>query len=447
MISGIAKVTDREKQSVYNAFTGTPNLVIFDRQNLTTRFVMTVKHDFELLITLSMVFVTLLLLITLGRIELTIITSLPMYFSWLITLGFMGFTGIRFNIFNIIISSFIFGLGVDYSILMMRGLLSQYRSGVNDMKTYQVSILLSSATTLIGVGVLFFARHPALNSIALISIIGIISVVIISLSYQSMITRWLLLTPMRKRSYPLTAQIIMHSIFLPWIPLAVDNTMKIRLNYLYKGPVLEWYIRVKMALENNFDSYYSLLPRKGEILDLGCGYGYISYMLMLTSEERIITGVDYDEKKIMIAQHGYLRNERISFVKEDITKYKITPKDGFLFGDVLHYLPFDKQEALLKDCIMNLNPGGVILIREGNSDKESRHKRTKFTEFFSTKVLRFNKTQDNTGKLYFTSATILFTFAEEHGLTFEIVDQKRITSNNFFIMRMPLKDNSISSLT
>jgi len=213
--------------------------------------------------------------------------------------------------------------------------------------------------------------------------------------------------------------------------------MNIRLNYLYKGPVLEWYLRVKMALENNFDSCCRLLPQKGEILDLGCGYGYISYMLMLTSDERIITGVDYDEKKIMIAQHGYLKNERISFYNEDISEFKITPKEGFLFGDVLHYLPFDKQEALLEDCVNNLNSGGVILIREGNSDKETRHQRTRFTEFFSTRVLRFNKTQDRNGKLYFTSATKLSTFAEEHGLTFEIVDQKKITSNNFFIMRMP----------
>jgi 2-polyprenyl-3-methyl-5-hydroxy-6-metoxy-1,4-benzoquinol methylase len=220
------------------------------------------------------------------------------------------------------------------------------------------------------------------------------------------------------------------------------NALNLRLNYLFKGPVLEWYLRVKMILENNFDSYCKLLPTKGEILDLGCGYGYISYMLKLTSDERIITGVDYDEKKITIAKHGYLKNDRITFIKADVTEYKITSMDGFLFGDVLHYLPYDKQESLLKDCIKNLNPGGVILIREGNADKEKRHKRTKFTEFFSTKIIRFNKTQDGNGKLYFTSARKLIRIAEEYGLSFEIIDQKRMTSNNFFIMRMPLKGTS-----
>jgi predicted exporter/SAM-dependent methyltransferase len=670
MVSNTAKVTESEKHNVYDAFSGNPNLVIFDRQNLATQFVLTVKHDFELLISLSMLIVTLLLLISLGRIELALITSLPMFFSWLITLGFMGITGIKFNIFNIIISTFIFGLGVDYSILMMRGLLNQYRTGINDMKTYQTSVFLSSATTLIGVGVLFFAKHPALNSIALISIVGITSVVIISLSYQPLIARWILLNPQKKQSYPITARIIFHSLFIIWIPVFLikafltiynnlinpvlpcrkrrkleishqivsflsrlfikinfprhflienpdpdefqkpsiilcnqqslfdipalfrlhskliivnhhriipkwifrtfrspscfvsfneniddsllklkglvddgyslvifpeenrslfgntqgfrsdafylaeklrldiipvlilggadslpegsfwgkpgrlfiktlpviklenkifgndflerttlmsqyfnkeymffkithktpaNNVLNLRLNYLFKGPVLEWYLRVKMAMENNFDTYCTYLPIKGEILDLGCGYGYISYMLKLTSDERTITGVDYDKKKITIAKNGYLRNNMISFVAADVLNYPITPKDGFLFGDVLHYLPYQQQESLLKDCINNLRPGGVILIREGNADKKKQHKFTKVTEFFSTKIIRFNKTQDNSRKLYFTSAQKLIRIAGVYGLNFEIVDQKRITSNDFFILRKPEK--------
>ncbi len=641
MISGIAKVTDSEKQFIYKEFSKDHNLVVFDRQTLTTRFVVNVKHDFELLVTLSMVFVTLLLLLSFGRIELAFITSLPMFFSWLITLGFMGITGIRFNIFNIIISTFIFGLGVDYSILMMRGLIGKYKTGVDDLKTYRVSILLSSATTLIGVGALFFARHPALNSIALISIFGIISVVIISLSYQSMLTRWFLLNPQEKRSYPMTARNILHAVFIAWIPISlialllviysslispllplnkkrkqyvfhkffnilsrlyinlnfpqfhsienepdetfrkpaiiicnhqslietpallrlypkiviltnewvfrnwvfgpvarvagfiavednIDNSlslikerieegysvlifpeghrskdghiqrfhrgafyiaeklkldilpimifgsggflpkgifwgkpnrlfmqilprilpenhmfgknysertkqvrryykeeylkfttrhntpaynvMNLRLNYLFKGPILEWYLRIKMILENNFDSYCTLLPKKGDILDLGCGYGYISYMLMLTSGERIITGVDYDSNKINVAKHGYLKNDRISFIEADISEYTITPQDAFLFGNVLHYLTFSKQKSLLQTCIRNLKPGGMILIREG--------------------------------KLFFTSHQKLREIAGEHGLTFEMIGQKRITSDNFFVMRLPMKENS-----
>lgn len=668
MISGIAKVAQSEKENVYKQFAADHNLVVFDRQNLATRFVEHVNHDFELLVTLSMVFVSLLILLSFGRIELAFITSLPMFLSWIITLGFMGITGIRFNIFNIIISTFIFGLGVDYSILMMRGLTSWYKTGVDDMKTYRVSILLSSTTTLIGVGALFFAKHPALNSIALISVFGIISVVLISLSFQSMLARWFFLSAHKTGRHPLTAFTILFSIFIAWIPISliafilviysriispllplnkkrkqyvfhwlfnflsrlyiilnfprfhkvenepgesfenpgiiicnhqslietpamlrlhpkiviltndwvfhhwvfgpvakvagfipvnenIDdslslikerikegysvlifpeghrskdgqvqrfhkgafyiaeklnldiipvmifgsggflprgtfwgkpnrlfmqimpriqpgdlsfgntyserakqvrryyreeynrfstlhntagyNALNLRLNYLYKGPVLEWYLRVKMKFENNFASYCDILPRKGDILDLGCGYGYITYMLSFTSVERRITGVDYDGAKIRVAQHAYIRNENISFIEADVSDYPFTPKDAFLLGDVLHYLSYERQKELLEKCIHNLRPGGMILVREGNSEAESRHSATKFTEFLSTRLFVFNKTAGDDGTLFFTSSGKIKEIAEAHGLSFEIIDQKKVTSNNFFVMRMP----------
>jgi ubiquinone/menaquinone biosynthesis C-methylase UbiE len=136
---------------------------------------------------------------------------------------------------------------------------------------------------------------------------------------------------------------------------------------------------------------------------------------MLTSGERRITGVDHDRNKIIVARHGYLKNDNISFTEADVSEYPITPRDGFLFGDILHYLTYDKQKSLLQTCIRNLKPGGIILIREGNADKGARQK--------------------------------LREIAGEHGLIFEMIDQKRILSDNFFVMRMPVKDNSINIMT
>ena len=127
MITTLVKVRQEDKKEVYKALEGRPGIVVFDKQILANHFIADLKHDFSLLVRLSMIFVTLLLLLSFGRIETGLTTALPMFASWLLTLGFMGMTGIRFNIFNIIVSSFIFGLGVDYSILMMRGLLFEFR--------------------------------------------------------------------------------------------------------------------------------------------------------------------------------------------------------------------------------------------------------------------------------------------------------------------------------
>ncbi len=127
MITTLVKVRQEDKKEIYRAFAGKPGIVVFDKQILANHFVANVKHDFNLLVRLSMIFVTLLLLLSFGRIETGLTTAFPMFASWFLTLGFMGMTGIRFNIFNIIVSSFIFGLGVDYSILMMRGLMFEYK--------------------------------------------------------------------------------------------------------------------------------------------------------------------------------------------------------------------------------------------------------------------------------------------------------------------------------
>ena len=73
---------------------------------------------------------------------------------------------------------------------------------------------------------------------------------------------------------------------------------KLLLNYIFKGPLLEWHLRLKMKIEKYYQAYNEMIPREGEILDLGCGYGFMTYMLSLTSPSRKITGVDHDPEDL-----------------------------------------------------------------------------------------------------------------------------------------------------
>ena len=80
-------------------------------------------------------------------------------------------------------------------------------------------------------------------------------------------------------------------------------------NYIYKGPVVEWYIRIKVKMERNYRLFNQLIPVQGQITDIGCGYGPLCYMLSLLSEDREILGIDYDEDKIALANtDGYATN-------------------------------------------------------------------------------------------------------------------------------------------
>ena len=69
-----------------------------------------------------------------GRIELTLMSLLPMGISWVIILGLMAMFGVEFNIVTIILSTFIFGIGDDFSIFIMDGLLSEYKTGRKDAR-------------------------------------------------------------------------------------------------------------------------------------------------------------------------------------------------------------------------------------------------------------------------------------------------------------------------
>jgi 1-acyl-sn-glycerol-3-phosphate acyltransferase len=121
----------------------------------------------------------------------------------------MGLFNIPFNIFNIIISTFIFGLGIDYSIFITNSLLHEYRTGEKVVPTHKTSIILSVITTILGVGVLIFAKHPALYSISLVSIIGILAAVLISFSIQPLLFR-LFIGSTTKR--PINLRLFIHSV-------------------------------------------------------------------------------------------------------------------------------------------------------------------------------------------------------------------------------------------
>ena len=111
----------------------------------------------------------------------------------------------------------------------------------------------------------------------------------------------------------------------------------IKKNYLYKGPILEWYTRIKLKLENNYNIFNDLIPESCTITDLGCGYGYLPLMLNLVSKNRLITGVDYDSDKISVAKHCAIKSDNVKFIKGDITKVDLDYSDVFIMNDVLHY--------------------------------------------------------------------------------------------------------------
>jgi 1-acyl-sn-glycerol-3-phosphate acyltransferase len=613
--------TNNDINQVYNAFNDIDNVWIIDKRLITSEFVTILQNNLNKLVIISLTLVFIILLLAYGRIELTIITMVPIIISWIWTVGIMGILGIDFNIFNVIILTFIFGLGIDYSIFIMRGLLLNYKLGTEGIQSYKISVILSGITTLVGIGVLIFAKHPALRSIATMSIIGILSVILVTFTLLPAIFRWLVYYKKGMRRRPITfldflfslwalfvfitgsifqsilsllmiivpikkakKKEIIHRLFryLTWfmiymnfmsrkviinplnedyrkpaiiianhqshidlmlmmllnwrvvvltnidnfrnpmygpalkyagfievggdfesifdqvkkqtdegysvvvypeghrsegdkllrfhkgafilaselnleiLPIVIYGQKEalkksefflkraavitkflpridlskgefgetprehaknvkryfekeyfevarmldvpdyfndfVKKNFIYKGPVLEWYTRIKLQLEDNYNFFNDLIPEKGIITDLGCGYGYLAFMLNLVSKERTILGYDYDEDKIATANNCAIKRKNVNFFLGDITNIDLQQSDVFILNDVLHYLPEKMQIDVISNCISNLNTNGMIIIRDADKDMKKRHLGTRITEILSTNI-GFNKTK------------------------------------------------------
>jgi uncharacterized protein len=176
------------------------HLEVVARSSLALDLVNTVSSDLNTMLLLSGGLVFLILLLTYGRIELAVVTFVPMVVSWVWILGICGLFGIKFNMVNVLITTFVFGLGDDYSIFISDGILSRYKYGINKLRSFRSSIILSALTTIIGTGVLIFSKHPALNSIALLSVTGMVCVVVAALTLQPLLY-YVLIDYRKKRGF------------------------------------------------------------------------------------------------------------------------------------------------------------------------------------------------------------------------------------------------------
>lgn len=200
-------------------------------------------------------------------------------------------------------------------------------------------------------------------------------------------------------------------------------------NYLYKGPVLEWYFRIKYRYEKS--NYEWLDQRIGEsetVYDLGCGYGFLSYFLKLRANKRSIQGIDYDETKIKVAQNGYLMQPGLDFETGDLSDIELKKADVFILSDVLHYLQPDDQFTLIENCVNHLNSKGRIIVKDALSDKAEAHEWTKRSERWSTQWIKFNKTKND---LHFISVNQIESWAKKLNLQFEILASSDQSSNTW----------------
>ena len=190
-----------EKDIATDALVANPKTFVLEPFYYCKSMVDVIHDDFNIAVWISSLFVLIILLVSFRNIITALLSFVPMVISWFMVQGYMALFGLEFNLINIIISTFIFGVGVDYSIFITEGLLTQARTGKNDVLTWhKVAIFFSAAILVIVVTSLLFAVHPAIRSIGLITLIGMASTIMISYSLQPFVFWQMMKWPWYKRS-------------------------------------------------------------------------------------------------------------------------------------------------------------------------------------------------------------------------------------------------------
>ena len=661
-IISVLKIPTSKVNIVAPSLSKQTGTTLLDRKFMANQLSKIINSDFNFIAIFCAILVFMALLLTYGRIELALTVFIPMVVSWIWILGLMSIFHIKFNLVNIILSTFIFGLGDDYCIFIMDGLLQEYKTGEKQLSVIKISIILSGLTTLIGFGVLLLAKHPALQSIATVSVIGILSVLFISQTLEPLLFKLFIKNQVDRKYAPITALTFIKSVLVftffitgsivltiigfivvilnpfskksgrrilniliskfqwaqlymmpsviknivyvekpdykkpfiiicnhqsvldnllvgmlspkiiqltnKWVwnsplfgyvvrmagyypiiegietstseiqrridegysivifpegtrspdgkiqrfhkgafylaqqlnldivPIIIHDTgkclqkssfvlrdMKISIkvlprikasdnsygttyqqrsksiaayfkeeykkfaneietpehfkrqvidNYIFKGPILEWYMKIKLRIENNYKQFHSLVPLNGKIVDAGCGYGFMSYMLAYLSPERTITAIDYDHEKIEVAKNGFGLPSNLSFEHANLINFNFPESDCIILSDVLHYLKSTDLEKVLLNCSKRLNNNGILIIRDGDKSRKKEHSGTKFSEVLSTKIFKFNKTQNH---LEFFSLQELSELCAKTGLIKDPINYNGWASNTITIFR------------
>lgn len=187
--------------------------LLFDVKSMNGSIADTLSDDFNYIGFACGFIVFVFLWISLGRIELAIISFIPMVFSWIWILGIMAILGIKFNIVNVILATFIFGQGDDYTIFMTEGLSYEYAYKKKLLGSYKSSIIVSALIMFIGIGTLLFAKHPALKSLGEVTVVGMLSVVLMAYLFPPLVFNWLVRKGSHVRYQPITLKKILFTGF------------------------------------------------------------------------------------------------------------------------------------------------------------------------------------------------------------------------------------------
>ncbi len=146
-----------------------PDTFIVSRNQFANIISRSIASEIIYLAIIAGVMIPLLAVLLLRNIKLTLLSLIPVLSSIMTICGALPLIKMPMNAPSVIAGMVVVGLSIDYGIFMVYTCYHKLRTG-----TY-TAVTLSAVTTLIGAGVLVFAKHPMLFSIGITLVTGILA--------------------------------------------------------------------------------------------------------------------------------------------------------------------------------------------------------------------------------------------------------------------------------
>lgn len=137
-----------------------------------------------------------------------------------------------------------------------------------------------------------------------------------------------------------------------------------------------------------FAAALKFVPKAGTIIDFGCGFGILSWLLRKRGHRIWALDISSDKRRVAKRLLKYYKN--ILIVKE-LPEAKV---DAIAILDVLYLMPEGEKVKLLKLLIRQLKPRGKLLISYVPKERSWSYYLAWLQEWLMVKVLKVTKGKD-----------------------------------------------------
>lgn len=324
-------------------------LLVYDPNLFSEKLADLLSGTFQRMFLIIGIAVTILVAFLFVDWRLVLLSIAPLGLSLWCTFGFMKLIGHPLELPGLMLSVVILGMGIDYSLYTVRSY--QRFSGESEaaIRTIGSAVFLNAGSTIIGMASLMFANHSLLKNAGITASIALLFVCA---------GTFVILPPFLSRLYNKKEP-----------PNQCEKTdIKSRRTFAFaRYAHYEAYPRLfaffKMRSDPMFEKLGQLMPRKGTVLDIGCGYAVPAAWLLAANSCYRFHSYEPDPNRAAFAAKILGADGKVICARAPDLGKLPEDVDAAMMLDVAHYLPDGEFEETLVCIRKSLIKEGQLLLR------------------------------------------------------------------------------------